>query len=74
MAELVSWKPGLDTVHLIHAVRDHSAGSLARAKADVERFLSGERVQLQFSDKVQLEAFRSKADKLGVTCRYVLAS
>jgi len=67
--ELVSWKKGLETVYLIEAVRNYSTGSLTGAKEVVERFLGGECVKLTFRDRVQLEAFSTEAEKLGVTIR-----
>lgn len=66
--EMTSWKVGLQTVSLIKAVRQYSTGSLSRAKADVERLLTGETVSLQFDSESKKEQFRKEAEMLGVIC------
>jgi ribosomal protein L7/L12 len=67
--ELTEWRPGLNTVALIKAVRTFASRSLSEAKTDVERFLDGEVVVLEFSTDQSREAFRKEAEKLGVGVR-----
>jgi hypothetical protein len=66
--EMTSWKEGLQTVSLIEVVKQYSTGSLIRAKAEVECLLLGEAVKLEFETESQKEAFRQKAETLGVIC------
>jgi hypothetical protein len=63
-----SWKKGLQTVSLIEAVRQHSTGSLAQAKVEVERLLVGEMVTLTFSSETAKSEFKTKAEAYGVIC------
>lgn len=67
--ELVGWKPGLQTVSLIEAVKIYSTGSLVKAKREVERLLAGETVLLNFESEEERTAFRAKAEGFGVTVR-----
>jgi len=67
--ELTGWRPGLNTVALIEAVRTHSTQSLSTAKRDVERFLGGETIMLEFATEESKEMFRKKAEQLGVSVR-----
>ena len=62
---MTSWKPGLQTVSLIEAVKQYSTGSLIRAKFEVERLLAGEAVILQFTSESLKDEFRQKAEGLG---------
>ena len=63
---MTSWKKGLLTVSLIEAVKQHSTGSLIRAKVEVERLLAGQSVTLEFPSESVKNEFRSKAEALGV--------
>jgi hypothetical protein len=67
--ELTEWRPGLKTVSLIKAVQKYACRSLSEAKTDVERFLGGETIVLEFLTEQSREAFRNKADELGVSVR-----
>jgi hypothetical protein len=67
--ELTTWKPGLNTVALIDSVRTHACRSLSEAKRDVERFLDGESVLLEFATENSRESFRKEAEELGVSVR-----
>jgi hypothetical protein len=64
--KMISWKKGLLAVSLIEAVKQHSTGSLIRAKAEVERLLAGDAVILEFSSESAKDEFRKKAESLGV--------
>lgn len=57
------------TVSLIKAVHTYACRSLSEAKTDVERFLDGETIVLEFLTEQSREAFRSKAVELGVSVR-----
>jgi hypothetical protein len=63
--ELTGWRPGLNTVALIDAVRTTRNKSLADAKRTVERLLAGEKVVLEFDTEKDREAFRRTAVSLG---------
>ena len=63
-----SWKKGLQTVSLIEAVKEHSTGSLAQAKVEVERLLIGEAVTLEFLSETAKSEFKTKAETFGVIC------
>jgi hypothetical protein len=63
---MISWKKGLKTVSLIEAVQQYSTGSLVRAKAEVERLLGGESVNLEFATELAKNEFRLRAETLGV--------
>jgi hypothetical protein len=65
MLTMRSWKEGLQTVSLIETVKQYSAGSLAQAKAEVERLLVGEAVVLAFSSEAARSEFKLKAETLG---------
>ena len=67
--ELAGWRPGLETVELIKAVKAHASRSLSEAKSDVERLLDGEVVVLEFSTNESREAFRKIAEGLGARVR-----
>jgi hypothetical protein len=54
------------TVPLIQAVKEHSTGSLAKAKADVGRLLDGGTVTLDFASEHQMDEFKRKAKEFGV--------
>jgi|EndMetStandDraft_4_1072995.scaffolds.fasta_scaffold295415_2 hypothetical protein len=62
---MISWKKGLKTVSLIEAVKQHSTGSLIRAKAEVERLLAGQPVTLEFASESAMNEFRRKAEEFG---------
>jgi hypothetical protein len=63
---MMSWRKGLQTVSLIEAVKQYSTGSLARAKADVDRFLTGEPTTLEFPTEAARDEFKLKAEQYGV--------
>jgi len=63
-----SWEKGLQTVSLIEAVKQHSTGSLAQAKVEVERLLVGEAVTLTFPSETAESEFKMKAETFGVIC------
>jgi hypothetical protein len=63
---MTSWKPGLQTVSLIEAVKQYSTGSLVLAKSEVERLLDGEAVVLEFPSDSDKDEFRKKAEAFGV--------
>ena len=63
---MISWKTGTQVVSLIEAVKEYSTGSLIKAKADVERLLSGHPVTLRFATETAMEEFRWKAEGFGV--------
>ena len=67
--ELVEWRVGLMTVSLIKAVSTYAGRSLSEAKADVERFLDGETIVLEFSTEQQRETFRQLAQEYGAVVR-----
>ena len=64
--DLTGWRPGLNTVALIEAIKLCRSRSLASAKRDVERLLDGETIRLEFDTEEEKEAFRMKAEGLGV--------
>ena len=64
---MTSWRAGLQTVSLIAAVQRYSGLPLGRAKSEVERFLAGEAVSLQFPSERSKHEFRAAAEALGVT-------
>ncbi len=61
-----SWNKGLQTVSLIELVKQSSTGSLIRAKAEVERFLAGSAVTLEFASRDLMDEFKSRAITYGV--------
>jgi hypothetical protein len=63
--ELTGWRPGLNTVALIDAVRTSRNKSLIDAKRTVERLLAGETVLLEFDTEEEKQAFRRTAESLG---------
>lgn len=64
---LKGWRPGLQTVSLIRAVREFSTvDTLAEAKDVVEALLSGRQVTLRFATNAARERFRHLACELGV--------
>jgi hypothetical protein len=65
---LVGWKKGLQTISLIHAVREYAGTPMSGAKSIVEDLLRGQVMTLQFSDRTKMETFRDLAEKLGVIC------
>ncbi len=67
--ELVGWRPGLQTVSLTQALRDHGSMSLWQAKKEVERLLVGETVVVEFATEKSKEMFREIAERLGTKVR-----
>lgn len=66
---LIGWKPGLNAVALIEAVRHQSRQPLLSAKRAVERFLDGETILLEFDTEESREIFRKKVESLGVNVK-----
>ncbi len=62
------WRPGLLTVSLIQALREHAEIDLPDAKALVEELLAGRSIRVSFTDARQAGAFRALASHLGAQC------
>lgn len=65
---LIGWDKGLQTVSLISDIHEFSDVSLSQAKGMVEKLLSGEIVELEFSELEKMQSFRRVALSTGVKC------
>ena len=68
MAKLVmkEWNSGFLVISMTHLCREYQGWGLKEAKQQVERFLGGEKLELEFPDAATAAAFRQEAEKLFV--------
>jgi hypothetical protein len=66
---LIGWRPGIQTVSLILAVKEQ-VGSLKAAKALVESLIDGQEITIQFDDTKVAVQFCTSAEQLGAVVRH----
>ena len=63
--QLIGWRPGIKSVSLIRAMKEHATGSLTESKRLLEDLLDGKTVTLEFRTEEEKEKFRLLAEELG---------
>ncbi|MBI3974056.1 MAG: hypothetical protein HY332_22490 [Chloroflexi bacterium] len=66
---LTTLRPGLQKIPLTNAIRTHAGLSLSEAKACTDRYLAGERVEIEVPDEAAAEALAREAVRVGAVAK-----